>query len=425
LYLPEEDSLLLKESINYLSSKNKLNNKLSLDLGCGSCFLTEELLKKGSNVIASDLDFQVFKENKEFIEKLKNNAKEKNKKLFFINSDLLRPFNRVFDFIFFNPPYLIFDEKEKYYLDTTGGLKGYETTERFIEQLINALKINGEAFLILSNYTLNRTINKIKKEGIFQIKILKEKFLLFERIYLAEIEYSNLMKKYKDYFNKNYKEKFKFFSKGKNSIILEKLKSDWLLKLHEKNHREYFYLNYIKNNLKIWKLFIPDFYYKNNILFIKKIEGFDLSILNKEIEKIKGKKFLNYKLKSKLKLKYKILIKSLLITYLLDKIKIDKFEMNHPEKHILFDKKNKRVFFIDFEKAKLSSKPKNTTQLVSFILKEIKKDFYYDNKIENKEINSRMIEKLRKYKKEQNLSNLKAIIDEIKEIIEKELKNLD
>jgi len=384
--LPDEDSLLIEKA----SNKENLKDKIVLDLGCGSCFLAEKLQKKAKKIIASDLDFEVL---------LKNKNLNKNK-VFLINTHLLYPFKRVFDFIFFNPPYLNFDERESYHLDTTGGIKGYETSLKFLDQLINSLKIGGKAFLIASNYTINKIKEKIEKEKLFDYKILEEKYLLFEKIYLLEITYSKKFEEYKEFFNSNPCYKVKFFNKGKNSIILED-KQGWLLKINkkEKNLKEFFYLSLIKRKIKFYNLFIPEFFLRENILFIKKIKGVNLQEIKKKINETKEKK----EKKKLLKLKYKILLKSLYISFILDKIGINKKEMNHPEKHIFYYKG--KVYFIDFEKAHLSKKRKNVTQLSFYILKEIKKDFNL------KKEEDHLKHLLKKYKNDYKLSSFKKIVD--------------
>jgi putative serine/threonine protein kinase len=393
LYLPEEDSLLLKEALDL--NKNSIKNKIVLDLGCGSCFLTEELRKLAKTVISSDLDFNVL---------IKNANLNKNN-VFLVNANLLYPFKRIFDFIFFNPPYLNFDEREGYYLDTTGGIKGYELSLKFVDQLINSLKIGGKAYLIASNYSLTPIINKIKQEKIFDVKILKEKNLIFEKIYLLEIKYSNLLSQFKNFFNSRPCYKLKFFNKGKNSVIL-KDKNGWLLKINDvnKNYREFFYLNLIKKKIRFYNLFIPEFYLKEGILFIKKIEGINLEEINKLISTYKNEK----RKSSLLCLKYKILLKSLWISFILDKLGINKEEMNHPEKHIIFSKG--KVFFIDFEKAHLSKKRKNVTQLTFYITKELKKDFQMDNKLKIYSI-------LKNYKNSYSLKEFKKLIEFFKLIL--------
>jgi putative serine/threonine protein kinase len=50
---------------------------------------------------------------------------------------------------------------------------------------------------------------------------------------------------------------------------------------------------------------------------------------------------------------------------LLDDIGINKQEMTHPHKHILVSKSN--VFFIDFERARRTQRPKNITQICQWL----------------------------------------------------------
>jgi len=396
LYLPDEDSLLLIKALN----STNLKDKIVLDLGCGSCFLTEKIKNEAKVVVSSDLDLEV----------LLTNRKLNNKNVFFVNTNLLTPFKRIFDFIFFNPPYLNFDEREGYYLDTTGGIRGYEITLKFLDQLINSLKIGGKAFLIASNYTINKIKEKINREKIFEYKILEKKPLIFETIYLMEISYSKIFNDYKDFFNLNPCYRFKFFSKGKNSIILED-NSGWLLKINkrEKNLREFHYLSLIKEKVKFYHLFIPEFFLKENILFTKRIKGIDLKEINKKIEELrklrnKNNPSLENKLKRLISLKYKILMKSLYISFILDKLKINKKEMNHPERHIIYSKG--KVFFVDFEKAYLSKKRKNVTQLSFYIMKEMKRDFRVEERSFEK-----LKDLLKKYKKTYSLDSFKKIVE--------------
>jgi len=95
--------------------------------------------------------------------------------------------------------------------------------------------------------------------------------------------------------------------------------------------------------------------------------------------------------------------KGLIICFLLDLFKINKFEMNHPEKHIILTEKGK-VVFIDFERSTFSKKTKNLTQFSFFIFKELN-EF---GLIEEKE-KTKLKELLRKYKKEKNWKRVKEI----------------
>jgi len=47
--------------------------------------------------------------------------------------------------------------------------------------------------------------------------------------------------------------------------------------------------------------------------------------------------------------------------FIMDKLKINKEEMSHPQKHIIIDKNN-NLTLIDFERAHYTIKPSNVTQ---------------------------------------------------------------
>lgn len=79
--------------------------------------------------------------------------------------------------------------------------------------------------------------------------------------------------------------------------------------------------------------------------------------------------------------------------YKLDKLRIDKFEMHHPFKHVLI---GKNIVMIDFERCKFSEKPKNVTQFCQFLSRKM-----------NKKIPKRI---LQDYKKDYSLKNFKKIL---------------
>ncbi len=53
--------------------------------------------------------------------------------------------------------------------------------------------------------------------------------------------------------------------------------------------------------------------------------------------------------------------------YLLDKLGLQKEEMNHPDKHILI---SDRVYFIDFERGRFKRNPSNLTQFCAYLQKK-------------------------------------------------------
>ncbi|MBD3209660.1 hypothetical protein GF367_04575 [Candidatus Woesearchaeota archaeon] len=61
-----------------------------------------------------------------------------------------------------------------------------------------------------------------------------------------------------------------------------------------------------------------------------------------------------------------VMLQSLQQCKKLDDVRVNKFEMTHPYKHILVDKDGK-VTMIDFERCKHSEKPKNVTQFCQYV----------------------------------------------------------
>jgi len=83
---------------------------------------------------------------------------------------------------------------------------------------------------------------------------------------------------------------------------------------------------------------------------------------------------------------------------------INQQELTNPYKHIFFFKK--KVMMIDFEKARISKKPKNVTQFSQYIFARFK-------------INPKLIEvKLRKYKKSNSGKDFETIIKVLKELMQ-------
>ena len=141
--------------------------------------------------------------------------------------------------------------------------------------------------------------------------------------------------------------------------------------------------------------FVPYIFYKFNNIIIKKIkpdtktinrlenEAYWLKILNKynigpkfiKLEKdtlymefIDAVPLVEYQCDNK---ELKQLLKDLLEQcYTLDLLKVNKLEMHHPLKHVLV--RNKKIILIDFERCKLTEKPKNITQVCQFIARYYK-----------------------------------------------------
>lgn len=178
IYKPREDSYFLSELVedylNNIPDKEKREMKV-MDMGTGSGIQVETLIEKGvrrENILAIDID-------KSAVEKVR-------KKVRTIQSDLFKNVEGSFDLIVFNPPYLPSSEYDNG-IDTTGGEKGDEVLTRFIKNLGDYLKKNGEALILLSSLTPRYNINKTIERKGFKKKKVGEKILFFESLEVWKI----------------------------------------------------------------------------------------------------------------------------------------------------------------------------------------------------------------------------------------------
>ena len=93
----------------------------------------------------------------------------------------------------------------------------------------------------------------------------------------------------------------------------------------------------------------------------------------------------------------------------MDRLGINKFEMHHPLKHIIIDKK---PVLIDFERARYTDDPKNITQFCDYLISESVLRIFKSKKIHISK--TRMIALAKKYKHQPTLENYKKINDLIK-----------
>jgi len=163
IYEPAEDSFIILKHVKDYSKDKKV-----LDLGTGSGILAREAKKYAKEVTASDI-------NKEC--ELKD--------IEFIQSDLFENINERFDLIIFNPPYLPKDEREdeESALSTTGGVKGYEVTEKFLKEVRDHLNPKGKILLLFSSLTDKEKVDALMEQNGFNFKILESRKIMFEVLY--------------------------------------------------------------------------------------------------------------------------------------------------------------------------------------------------------------------------------------------------
>jgi len=175
MYEPREDSELMAEFLAKIIEKEK--PKTFLDMGCGSGLQSVAALRVGmrkKGILAVDIDDLALKETK----KLGIHA---------VKSDLFKNVEGKFDLIAFNPPYLPAERYDKQ-KDTTGGKEGWETIERFLSRVKNHLAEKGKILLLFSSLTNRKKVGDIIKSKGFKFRLLTEKNLFMEHLYLVLLE---------------------------------------------------------------------------------------------------------------------------------------------------------------------------------------------------------------------------------------------
>jgi len=399
-YLAREDSFLLAEQVKKYAKGD------CLDMGTGSAIQALAAEKKASKIVASDID-------KRLINFCKKNIK--NKKIKFIHSDLFKKIKGKFDTIIFNPPYLpeLKGESKELSARISGGKKGYELLEKFLNQASDYLKQNGKILIVFSSLTNKKKVDEIIKNNLFESRLLSTKKLFFENLYVYLIKKSKILKELEKKVNN-----IQFLTKGKRGLIYTaNYKKIKVKKIRIFKHREQNVLVHSKT-LKVFEAS------KSRGLFevIIKLQRKDiaaagtvkreakfLKLLNKhkigpKLIFAKGDYFIAEFIKGKLikdfKKTKKILKNVINQCHILDKLKINKEEMHNPYKHIII---NKKIVMIDFERAHYNPKVKNVTQFCQYIM--------HHAAVKDK---NRLIKLSKAYKKSPARQNLNKIIAELK-----------
>lgn len=172
VYAPSEDSYLMLNTI----SRVPLQGKKVLDIGTGSGILALFCAVRGAQVTATDLDTSA-------LESTQRSAKVLGLNLKTIKSDVFSEITERFDLVLFNPPYLPSSKFEDGAVD--GGIKGAMLSKRFLEELINHLKPEGEALLVVSS--LNEPASLIEPYQRFEFTVLARQSLFFEELQVLRI----------------------------------------------------------------------------------------------------------------------------------------------------------------------------------------------------------------------------------------------
>jgi release factor glutamine methyltransferase len=382
VYEPQEESIMLREEVR------KFAKGRVLDMGTGSGILAQAALEKPdvTDVLAVDLNPHAVR----YVRKRGIKA---------IKSDLFKKVTGIFDTIIFNAPYLpedLREKKDEHSMAVCGGKEGWEIIERFFSQVSQHLAEDGIILLLFSSLTNRKKVDGIIAERLFESTLLMDKRYFFENVYIYLIRKSYLLNELESH---NLAD-IKFYAKGKRGVVY---RADYLGKkvaVKTENPASKA-VEQIKNEINILRELNrygigPEIYFSDrNWLVMDFIEG----------------ELIGDFLKRASKSEIVSVLKSILNTCSeLDQLGINKQEMNHPRKHIIIDKKLHPVF-IDFERARKTSRPKNVGQFVQYIISSNTSKILNEKRINMDK--AKMIARVKDYLKEMNQASLDKIISGI------------
>ncbi len=338
VYLPEEDSYLLISAIRkHLKSKNET----ILEMGAGSGVVSIYLSDYVSKIYAVDIDKEAITYAREEIRKASSRREKPIKNIHLINSDLFSSVGKElrFDLIVFNPPYLPNEKKIENDIALNGGPEGNEIIIKFLEQAKDYLNINGEILLLFSSFSKRNKILKKAKELGYKAKLLSKKTIFFEKLYV----YSFKPKEY--LLAQGHRGRVYIFNKGK-----------YIRKAPINSSKDS--IN-IENEAKFNKLL-------NKYKIAPKFISYDKKTDSLTREFIEGERINDYFIVHDKKEIISIIKKVFVQLLKMDELKINKFEMTNPYKHIVIDKKH-NPYLIDFERCRFTEQPKNVTQFLQYL----------------------------------------------------------
>jgi release factor glutamine methyltransferase len=171
MYLPSDDSFLLRDSVEEYKGKS------ALEIGIGSGIVLKALYENFEIVAGTDISFESLRYCKD---NLPNNV-------MLVCCDAASVFRYRFDLIVTNPPYLPDEEDKNNEPAIHGGSTGIETTLRFMKSAISALNQNGKMLIIISTLSDVSKIDKLIIELKLKRRTIREKKLFFETLTILEI----------------------------------------------------------------------------------------------------------------------------------------------------------------------------------------------------------------------------------------------
>ncbi len=344
IYEPQEDSYLMQRIVKEFA-KGKV-----LEIGTGSGILagTAAQKKEVESVFAVDINPHAVEYSR---------LKYDSTKIRFRISDLFSHVKGKYDTIIFNPPYLPEDrnEDEESSLTTTGGKKGHEIIERFLNMAGEHMNPDGEILLLFSTLTGIEKIDQLVADNLFESENIAELKIAFETLYVDKIKKNVIRKELEE--------------KGIHSF-----------KKYAQGHRGKIYTGLLGGKKVAVKIQRSDKEAQGtvgqeaNVLQELNKEGIGpkLILSGKDYfvsEFVEGKVILDYLSDEGLSREKVVnILKDLCEQmYKLDKLNYNKEEMHRPLKHVIIDEKDHAVL-IDFERCRKREKTHNVTQFTQFLL---------------------------------------------------------
>ena len=189
VYVPAEDSYLIRDVVSEFIEKSDKTNLSVLDMGTGTgiigiCLATSIKIKK---VILVDINPEAIALSKSNINK---NRKFIKAELLVEKSDLFSSIElQNFDVITFNPPYLP-DEKNEDLMKEAfyGGWSGIEVAERFLIESKNYINKNSSIFMVASSLSDLSSLKKFVEINSFKITDERKIHIFFEDIIVLKLE---------------------------------------------------------------------------------------------------------------------------------------------------------------------------------------------------------------------------------------------
>lgn len=399
VYEPREDSFLMQEYVEEFSKAKEL----VLDMGTGSGILAITAAKYAKHVVALDI-------NQKAVNCVQLEIRsEKIKNLSVFQSDLFSAIERKrydlekknlvksavknqFDLIIFNPPYLI-EELDIRDDALFGGKRGIETTEKFLVKARDYLKDEGIILITSSSLVNQKRLAEIFEENLLESETIDSFHAFFEDVYVHKIVKKDLLKK----LNSKGVSDVSYFEHGKRGVIYTGIYKNTKVAVKARK-KESFAGNTIENEISFLQKLSNKKIGPELVLFGDGYLGYKF---------IEGERILDFSKNAKKKEIIKVLVGVFEKCYAMDQMRISKFEMQNPYKHILVDKKGK-PHMIDFERARHTEDPKNVTQFCDFLISMKyrlileKKDIIIDKK--------RMIDAAKEYRKNMDKKNFENII---------------